>query len=109
MNNVNQPIRVLSTWKDDKKTLKKGRNDILYVYLGYIKETHSKKIISLVDDIDRNSSKIFFCKLYIGLKTTRILSKKLISEVLAILGKVHIDLWEIFSDISLKKIIIYRQ
>lgn len=86
-----------------KKTLKKGKNDIFYIRLGHINESYSKKIISIIDDIDNNLSKICFCGLYISLKIIENLSKKRISELITKLGKVNMDVWESSLNISLEK------
>lgn len=75
-----------------KKVLKKGKNNILYARLGYMGETHNKRIILIVDDIDDDPSKICFCESYISSKITRNPSKKLISEVTIKLDRVYMDL-----------------
>lgn len=51
-----------------KNALKIGKNDISYKYLEHISETYSKKIISIIDNIDSDSIKICFYKLYISIK-----------------------------------------
>ena len=58
MNNVNWPMRTISAREVVEKDLRKGKNDILYARLEYMGETHSKKIISMVDNIDGDPTKI---------------------------------------------------
>lgn len=85
-------MKALSAQKVVKKALKKGKNDILYVCLGHIGKTHGKKIILIVDNIDSNSTKICFHKLYISAKIMQNLSSKPISEITTKMGKMYIDL-----------------
>lgn len=81
INNINWPIRVLSTYEIVKKTLKKGKNNILYIYLGYIDKTNSKKIVLMIDDINSDIIKICFYELCISAKITQNLSTKFMLEV----------------------------
>lgn len=55
-------------------------------------ETYSKRIISIVNDIDGDLSKIYFCKLCINLKIMQNPSKKPMSEVTTKLDRVYMDL-----------------
>lgn len=103
MNNINWPVRALSTREVVKKVLKNGKNDILHIELGHIGKTYSKRVISMVDDIDTDLSKIYFYESCISLKIMQNPSKKSISEVITRLGKIHIDLWKPSLDISLKE------
>ena len=75
-----------------KKALKKDKNDIPYTCLGYMGKIYSKKVISMVDDIDNDPNKICFYESCISLKITQNLSKKPMSEVTTKLGRVYIDL-----------------
>ena len=102
MNNVNWPMRALSAREVVKKALRKGKNDILHARLGHMGETHSKKIISMVDNIDGDPTKICFCESCISAKITRNPSSKPMSEVTTKMGRVHMDLWGPSPDISLE-------
>lgn len=73
------------------KALKKNKNDILYICLGYISKFYSKQISNMIDNIDSNLSKICFCKVYIEAKILKNLSKKPISAMTEKLKKVYID------------------
>ena len=64
-------MRALSAREVVKKALRKGKNDILHTGLRYMGETHNKKIVSIVDDIDGNLTKICFCESYISAKITQ--------------------------------------
>ena len=75
-----------------KKALKKGKNDILYICLGYIGEIHGKKIILIVDNIDSNLIKICFYESYISAKITKNPSSKSMLLVTTWIGRVHMDL-----------------
>ena len=103
MNNVNWPMRTLSAHEVVKKILRKSKNNILYARLGNMGETHSKKIISMVDNIDGDPTKICFCESYISAKIMQNPSNKPISEVTTKMNRVYIDLWGPFPDISLEK------
>lgn len=103
MNSVNWPVRALSVCEVVKKAWIKSKNDILHARLGHIGETHNKKIISMIDDIDKDPSKISFCKSYIGSKITWNPSREPMSKVTTKLGRVHMDLWGPSPDISLEK------
>lgn len=92
INSINWPIRRLSTCKMIKKALKKGKNNIFYARLKYISEIHRKKIISIVDDIDSNLTKICFCESYINIKITKNSSIKPILKVTTKLNRLYIDL-----------------
>lgn len=50
--------------------MKKGKNYILYVYLGHMGGTYGIKIILMIDDINGNLTKIYFydCKSYTNIK-----------------------------------------
>lgn len=85
------------------KALKKGKNDILHIYLGYINETYNKRVISIIDDINGDPSKIYFCESYISSKIMRDLSKKPVLKVTTKLGRVNIDLWGLSTNISLER------
>lgn len=82
--------------------MKKGKNDILYASLEYMCEIHNKRFILMVDNDDKDSSKICFCKLCISSKITQNTSKKPISEVTTKLGRVYMDLRESFPNIFLE-------
>lgn len=88
----NWPVKALSAREVVKKTLKKGKNEIFHAGLRHMGETHSKKIISMVDDIHGDPNKIFFCELYIGSKVMSNLSKKPMSKIKTKFGRVHINL-----------------
>lgn len=103
INSINQPMKALSTCEIVKKSLKKGKNDLFYACLGHMVETYNKKIISIVDDIDSDPTKICFYKSCISIKITINLSIKTISEITTKLGKVHINFWRLFLNISLGK------
>ena len=92
MNSINWPMRALSACEVVKRALKKGKNDILHARLGHMGETHSKRIISMVDDIDNDPTKICFCESCISAKITKNLSTKPMSEVTIKLSRVHMDL-----------------
>ncbi len=96
-------MRALSAREVVKKTLKKGKNNILHARLGYMGETYSKRIVSMVDDIDGDPTKICFCESCISAKITRNLSTKPMSEVTTKLGRVNMDLWGPSPDISLEE------
>lgn len=85
-------MRALFAYEVVKKALKKGKNNIFYIYLGHIDETYSKKIISIINNIDGDSTKICFYELCISAKIIRNLSTKPMSEVTTKLGRVYIDL-----------------
>ncbi len=85
-----------------KKALKKSKNDILHACLGHISKTHSKRIFSIVDDINGDPSKICFCESCISSKIMRNPNTKSISEVTTKLSRVYIDLWGSFPNISLE-------
>lgn len=72
--------------------MKKGKNDILYIHYKRISETHNKKIISILDNIDGDLNKIYFCNLGIDAKIIKNPSVKPMSEIITKLGKMHIDL-----------------
>lgn len=103
MNGINWLIRALSACKVVKRALKKSKNNIFYTYLRHIGKINSKKIISMIDDIYGDPTKICFYELYISIKIIRNLSIKAISKVTTKLGKVHIDFWGSFSNISLER------
>ena len=96
-------MKVLPTREMVKKVLKKGKNDIFYARLGHIDETHSKKIISIVDNIDGDPTKICFYASYISAKIMQNPSSKPMSEVITKIDKMHMDLRGPSSDISLKR------
>lgn len=102
INYVNWPIRALFAWEVVKKALKKGKNNILHARLGHMSKTYNKKIVLIVDNIDSNPTKICFGKSCIGAKIMRNPSTKLMSEVTTKLGRIQIDFWESFPNISLK-------
>lgn len=81
----------LSAFEVAKKALKKGKNDLLHARLGNMGETHSKKIISIVDNIDNDPTKIFFYELCIGAKIIKNPSTKPMSKVTTKLSKVYIN------------------
>lgn len=85
-------MKVLSACEVIKKALKKGKNDILHIYLVHIGKTHSKKIISIIDNINSNPTKIYFCESYIGTKITQNPSSKPMLGETTKMGKVHMDL-----------------
>ena len=66
-------------------------------------ETHSKKMISMVANIDSDLTKICFCESYISAKITQNSSSRPMSEVTTKMGKVHIDLWGRSPDIFLER------
>ncbi len=103
MNSINWPMRVLSACELVKKALKKGKNDILHAQLGHMGETNSKRIASMVNDIDGDPTKICFCESCISAKITRNPSTKPMSEVTTKLGRVNMDLWGLLPDISLER------
>ncbi len=92
MNSINWPMIASSAREVIKKALKKGKNDILHVRLGYMSETNSKRIASMVDDIDGDPTKICFCESCINAKITRNPSTKPMSQVTTKLGRMHMDL-----------------
>ena len=102
MNSINWPMRALSACEVVKKALKKGKNDILHTRLGHMGETYSNRIISMVDDIDDDPTKICFCESCICAKITIHPSMKPMSKVTTKLGRVHMDLWGPSPDISLE-------
>lgn len=65
-------------------------------------EPYSKKIFSMVDDVNSDPTMIYFCKSCINAKITRNSSIKFMSEVTTKLGRMHIDLWEPSFDIFLE-------
>ena len=95
MNSINWPMRALYAREVVTKALKNGKNDILHARLGHMGETHGKKIISMVDDIDGDPTKICFydCKSCTGTKITQNPSNKPMSEVTTKLDRVHMDFW----------------
>ncbi len=93
MNSINQPMKALFAHEVVKKALKKCKNDILHARLGHMGKTHSKRIASMVNDIDGDPTKICFCESFISAKITRNPSTKPMSEVTTKLGRVHMDLW----------------
>lgn len=52
---------------------------------------YNKKIFVIVDNIDSDPTKIYFCELCVNTKITQNLSTKPISKVSIKLVKVHID------------------
>ena len=86
-----------------KKALKKSKNYILHARLGYMGKIYIKKIVSMVDDIDGNPTKICFYNSCISIKIMQNLSTKPISEVSTKLDRVHVDLWGPSSNIFLKE------
>lgn len=92
INCANWLIKALSIHEVVKKALKKDKNDILHIYLEYINKTHNKKIVSIVDDIDNDPTKIYFFKLCVNTKIMQNLNTKLMSEVTTKLGRVYMDL-----------------
>lgn len=88
MNNTNWPMKILYIWEVVAKVLKKGKNDILYLYLGHMGKTHRKKIVLIIKDIDIDMIKICFCdcKLYTSIKIMQNLSNKPILEITTKLG-----------------------
>ena len=96
-------MKALSACEGVKKALRKGKNDILHARLGHIGETHSKKIILIVDNINGNLTKICFCELCISAKKTRNPSSKPMLEVTIKMGRVYMDLWGSFPNISLER------
>ena len=103
MNSISWLIKAFSACEVVKKAFKKGRNDIFHVRLGHMGKTHSNKIISIVNDIDNDPTKICFCESCISAKITRNPSTKPMSEVTTKLGKVHMGFWGLFPNISLKR------
>lgn len=85
-------MRVLSAREVVKKALKKGKDNIFHTRLGYISETHNKRIISIIDNINGDLTKIYFCELYISIKITRNLGTKSMSKITTKLDRVHMDL-----------------
>ena len=103
MNSITWPVRALSAREVIFKALKKDKNDILYARLGHISESHSKRIRSMVDDIDDDPSKICFCEACMGAKMTRNPSKKPISAATENLERVQMDLLGPSPNISLQE------
>lgn len=85
-----------------KRALKKGKNNILHTHLGQINETHGKKIILIVDNIDDDPTKICFCESYFSAKILRNPYSKPMSEVIIKMGMVYIDLWGLSPNNSLE-------
>lgn len=85
-------MRVLFAYKIVKKSLKMGKNNIFYIYLEYISKIHSKKIISIINNMNRDPTKICFYKLYINIKIIKNLSTKFMSKIVTKLGRVYINL-----------------
>lgn len=87
------------------KALKKGKNYILYVYLGHMSETYGIKIILMIDDINGNLTKIYFYdyKSYTNIKIMQNFSNKSISEIITKLGRVNMDFWGLFPNIFLER------
>lgn len=102
INNINWPIKALSAQEIVKKALKEDKNNILHTCLRYMSETQSKRIVSIVNDIDDNQIKICFYESYIDVKITQNLSIKPMSKVTTKLGRVYIDLWGPSPNISPK-------
>lgn len=75
-----------------KKILKKSKNDILYARLGNMNKTYSNKIISIIDDIYDNLTKICFYKLGIDAKIMQNSNIKSMSEITKKQGRVNMDL-----------------
>ena len=96
-------IRVISAGEVVKKALKKGKNDILHIYLGYMDETHCNRMISMVNVIEDDPTKIRFCESCISTKITKNSSTKSMIEVTTKLNRVYIDLWRPSTHISLKR------
>lgn len=86
-----------------KKVLKKGKDNIFYIYLRYISKIYNKKIVIIVDNINGNLIKICFYKSYISTKIKKNLSTKLISKITTKLDKIHINFCKFFSNILLKR------
>lgn len=103
INNVNWLFKILFIQEVVKKALKKGKNDIIYIYWRHMDETYNKRIISMINNINSDPNKICFFESYINLKTMQNQSKKPISKIITKLGKIHIDFWETFPDISLER------
>ncbi len=103
MNSINWPIGALSAREVVKKCLMKSKNYILHASLRYMGETQSKRMISMVHDIDGDQTKICFCESYNSAKITRNLNTKPVLEVITKLSRVNIDLWGSSSDISLER------
>lgn len=100
---LNWPVRKWSLWKIIENVLKKSKNDILHTYLRYIVEINNKKIISMVDNIDKKPSKIFFCPSSISSKSLHDPNKKPILEVITKLGRKIMGLLRSFPNICLKR------
>lgn len=103
INSVNWPIRALSACEVVKKSLRKEKNDILHLCLMYMGKTHSKKMISMVANIDSDQTKICFCKSCISAKITQNSSSRLMSEITTKMGRVHMDLWGLSPNIFLER------
>ncbi len=102
MNSLTWPVTVLSAFEVVVKALTKDKNNILHARLGHIGESHNKRISHMVDDIDIDPSKIWFCEACIEAKITRNSSKKPIPAVMEKLKRVYMDLWGPALDISLQ-------
>lgn len=102
MNSITWPVKALSACEIVVKASKKIKNDILHVWLGDISESHSNQISSIIDNIYDNSSKIFFCEIYIKVKIIRNPSKKPISAVIEKLERVYMNLLGPMPDILLQ-------
>lgn len=74
-----------------RKVLKKGKNNVFYIYLAHIGKTHSKRVIFIGDNINQDLNKISFYELYISLKIIQDSSKKFISKVIIKLSRIHTD------------------
>ena len=68
-------------------------------------ETHGKKIVLMVDDIDGDPTKICFCdcESCTSTKITQNPSNKPMSEITTKLGRVYMDFWGLSPDIFLER------
>lgn len=103
INSIYQLIKTLSTYKIVQKALKKNKNNTSYIHLKHIDQSHNKKIMLIVDNINNNLTKTCFYNLYITAKIMQNASINLISKITTKLSKINIDFWKLFLNISIKR------
>ncbi len=69
---VNLPMRISYACEMIKKALEKSKNDIFHALYVHISGANSKTIVSMINDIDCDLTKIHFCESCISAKISQI-------------------------------------